>query len=95
MVGTFNPSQGEMIQILVGQEGEIRSSGKIGGSGGGGGTFVVRGSNTALIVAGSGGGVRAVTSRHEECDANISTSGNPGYKAWSGGSSGGASKREN
>ena len=95
MVGTFNLSQGEMIQILVGQEGEIRSSGKIGGSGGGGGTFVVRGSNTALVVAGSGGGVRAVTSRHEECDANISTSGNPGYKAWSGGSSGGASKREN
>ena len=58
------------------------------GGGGGGGTFVVRGSNTSLIVAGGGGGLRAVTSRHEGCDANISTSGNPGYNSWSGGSNG-------
>ena len=92
MVGTFNLSQGEMIQILVGQEGEIRSSGKIGGSGGGGGTFVVRGNNTPLIVAGGGGGVRAVTSRHEGCDAIISTSGSAGYKAWPGGSNGDGGK---
>ena len=104
MVGTFNLSQGEIIQILVGQEGGIRnndwSSGAGGGSGdsghsegsggggGGGGTFVVRGSNTSLIVAGGGGGVRALTSRHEGCDANTSTSGNPGYNSWSGGSNG-------
>ena len=98
MVGTFNLSRGEIIQILVGQEGGIRnsdlSSKVAGGSadsaggGGGGGTFVVRGSNTPLIVAGGGGGLRAVTSRHEGCDANISTAGNPGYKSWSGGSNG-------
>jgi len=108
MDGTFNLSRGEIIQILVSQEGGIRncdwSSEGSGGGGGaasgfgvagkvsracggrgdsagggcGGGTFVVRGSNTSLIVAGGGGGVRAVTSRHEGCDANISTSGNPG-----------------
>ena len=86
MVGTFNLSQGEIIQILVGQEGGIRKNGK--SSGGGGGTFVVRESNIPLIVAGGGGGLRAVTSRHEGCDANTSTSGNPGYKSWSGGSNG-------
>ena len=39
-------------------------------------------------MAGGGGGVREVTSRHEGCDAIISPSGNAGYKAWSGGSNG-------
>ena len=86
MVGTFNLSRGEIIQILVGQEGGIRNN--EGSSGGGGGTFVVRGSNTSLIVAGGGGGLRAVTSRHEGCDASTNTSGNPGHKSWSGGSNG-------
>ena len=88
MVGTFNLSQGEMIQILVGQEGEIRNNNNHRSSGGGGGSFVVRGNDTPLIVAGGGGGVRAVKIRHEGCDANTSTSGNPGYKAWSGGNNG-------
>ena len=99
IVGTFNLTEGEIIQILVGQEGGIRkkvlstvSSGAVvavgGGGGGGGGTFVVRGSNTSLIVAGGGGGLRAVTSIHQGCDANTNTSGNPGYKSWSGGSNG-------
>ena len=92
MIGTFNLSQGEIIQILVGQEGGIRhnnwSSGVSGAGGSGGETFVLRGSNSSLIVAGSGGGLRVVTSRHQGCDANISTSGNPGYKSWSGGSNG-------
>ena len=77
MVGTFNLSQGEIIQILVGQEGGIRNK----GSGGGGGTFVVRGNNTPLIVAGGGGGLRAVTSRHPGCDASTNKSGNPGHKS--------------
>ena len=86
MVGTFNLSKDEQIQIIVGQEGGIRNKGR--SSGGGGGTFVVRGSNTSLIVAGGGGGLRAVTSRHEGCDASTNTSGNPGYNSWSGGSNG-------
>ena len=163
MVGTFNLTEGEIIQILVGQEGGIKKnvlitasneavvagesgngsgsgggggsgsesgdgggsgggsgsgsesgdgggsgsgsesgdgggsgggsgsgseSGDGGGGGGGGGTFVVRGSNTSLIVAGGGGGLGAVTSTHQGCDANTNTSGNPGYKSWSGGSNG-------
>ena len=86
MVGTFNLSKDELIQIIVGQEGGIRNLG--GSSGGGGGTFVVRGSNTSLIVAGGGGGLKNVTSRHEGCDASTNTSGNPGYNSWSGGSNG-------
>ena len=91
MVGTFNLLQGEMIQILVGQEGKIRSHGT--SSGGGGGTFVVRGSNTPLIVAGGGGGLKTVQSRHQGCDANTSTSGNPGHNsAWSGGRNGDGGK---
>ena len=55
---------------------------------GGGGTYVVRGSSTPLIIAGSGGGMETVTSRHAGCDANTSTTGNPGYRSWSGGSNG-------
>ena len=89
IVGIFNLSQGEIIQILVGQEGGIRhndSSSEAGG--GGGGTFVVRASNTPLIVAGGGGGVRAVISRYLGCDASTNKSGNPGHNSWPGGSNG-------
>ena len=87
MIGTFNLSKGEEVQILVGQEGGINRSGE-GSTGGGGGTFVVRGSNTPLIIAGGGGGIQALQSRHTGCDANTSTAGNPGHKSWSGGSNG-------
>ena len=86
MIGTFSLSKDEIIQILVGQEGginEIYLS-----SGGGGGTFVVRGNNTPLIIAGGGGGILRAQSRHAGCDANTTTTGNPGYKSWSGGSNG-------
>ena len=86
MIGTFCLSQGETIHILIGQEGGINKE-RI-GSGGGGATFVVRGSITPLIIAGGGGGVDRVSSRHEGCDANTSTTGNPGYRSWSGGSNG-------
>ena len=63
-------------------------SGGGGGGGGGGGTFVVRGGNTPLIVAGGGGGLKTLISRHQGCDANTNTSGNPGYNSWSGGRKG-------
>ena len=86
MIGTFSLSKGEIIQILVGQEGGINSVSST--AGGGGGTFVVRGSNTPLIIAGGGGGVEAPSSTHAGCDASANTTGNPGYRSWSGGSSG-------
>ena len=86
MIGTFKLYKGEVIQILVGQEGGINS--KTYSSGGGGGTFVVRGGNTPLIIAGAGGGVNEAQSRHAGCDASTNTTGNPGYDSWSGGSNG-------
>ena len=55
MIGTFTLSEGEIIQILVGQEGTINNSPRFPfASGGGGGTFVVRGGSTPLIIAGGG-----------------------------------------
>ena len=86
MIGTFSLYKGEIIHILIGQEGGINKERY--GSGGGGATFVVRGSNTSLIIAGGGGGVDRVSSRHAGCDANNNTIGKPGYKSWSGGSKG-------
>ena len=54
MIGTFRLNKGEVIQIPVGQEGGINK--RAYSSGGGGGTFVVRGADTPLIIAGRGGG---------------------------------------
>ena len=67
MIGTFRLNKGEVLQILVGQEGGISKWSY--GSGGGGGTA-------------------HVLSRHKGCDASTNTTGNPGYKSWSGGSNG-------
>ena len=86
MIGTFRLNKGEVIQVLVGQEGGINK--KSDSSGSGGGTFVVRGADTPLIIAGGGGGVQAVYSRHTECNASSNTTGNPGYRSWAGGSNG-------
>ena len=83
MIGTFPLNKGEVIQILVGQEGGINKVGR--STGGGGGTFVVRGAYTFLIIAGGGGGIESTLSRHSGCDASIGSSGNPGHKSWSGG----------
>ena len=86
MIGTFRLNKGEVILVLVGQEGGINK--KSISSSGGGGTFVVRGADTPLIIAGGGGGVEYVYSRHTECDASTNTNGNPGYRSWAGGSNG-------
>ena len=86
MIGTFRLYKSEVIEILVGQEGGINKNRL--SSGGGGGTFVVRGNNTPVIIAGGGGGVYRAQSRHAGCDANTTTTGNPGYRSWSGGSNG-------
>ena len=92
--GNFRLFKGETIQILVGQEGSINLNGN--SCGGGGGTFVVRGSNIPLIIAGGGGGMETAQSRHSGCDASTGTTGNPGYRSWSGGSGGhGATTADN
>lgn len=86
IIGTFDLSKGEVVKILVGQEGwiDLRYS----SSGGGGGSFVVTKNNTPLVIAGGGGGLKRVKSRHEGCDASAITTGNPGHRSWSGGSNG-------
>ena len=69
-------TKGEVIRILVGQQGV--GSGQV-TRGGGGGTFVVRGTQTPIIVAGGGGG-RAEGGSNEYSNSNASdtTSGNKG-----------------
>ncbi|MEX0966557.1 MAG: fibronectin type III domain-containing protein, partial [Bacteroidia bacterium] len=59
MKGTFSLTQGDSLQILVGQEGEVGGSRLLTG-GGGGGTFVVDDNNNPLIIAGGGGGGAAM-----------------------------------
>ncbi|XP_066022667.1 ALK tyrosine kinase receptor-like [Pocillopora verrucosa] len=86
MIGTFHLNKGEVTQIIVGQEGGINKMDE--SSGGGGGTFVVRGADTPLIIAGGGGGIDSAKSRHVGCDASTNTTGNPGYRSWSGGING-------
>ena len=88
MIGTFTLFKGEIIQILVGQKGSSSHS----GSGGSGGSFVVRGTNISLVIAGGGGGVLKPRPRHPGCDASPNTTGNSGYKSWSGGSNGHGAK---
>lgn len=53
--GTVSLTKGEIITIVVGQQGEAPTSGSTSGGGSGGGTFVVRkAGNEPLIVAGGG-----------------------------------------
>ena len=52
MSGEFILSEGDVLKILVGQQGSGSSS----AAGGGGGTFVATDSNTPLLVAGGGSG---------------------------------------
>jgi hypothetical protein len=54
--GTFSVVGGEVIRILVGQQGEAGSSGHGNCGGGGGGSFVTRINNQPMLVAGGGGG---------------------------------------
>jgi len=63
MQGNFEITGGQILKILVGQQGQKQttSGGHVGNStGGGGGTFVAKEDNTPLIIAGGGGGGGAV-----------------------------------
>jgi hypothetical protein len=89
MVSTFSLTQGDVIQILVGQMGIVGTvTNTCGGDGGGGGgTFVVTSSGTPLLIAGGGGGAGSNGAGRDETlkNASNSTSGNKGS-----GSTGGA-----
>lgn len=75
MVGTFNLTGGDILQILVGQMGGTNTQG-----GGGGGSFVVTAGNVPIIIAGGGGGSESYphTLANENKPGSISTSGKPG-----------------
>ena len=83
MIGNFHLTKDEIIRVLVGQKGERGTLYKQ-TAGGGGGTFVVRGSNTPLIIAGGGRGVKKMSEQHLGCDASINTTGNAGNNSLSG-----------
>ncbi|KAI8493154.1 hypothetical protein Bbelb_291580 [Branchiostoma belcheri] len=75
--------RGEVLKILVGQEG-AETPGYSSGAGGGGGTFVTRADNTPLIIAGGGGGGTGWSSRVFS-DGNTETTGNPSSHGNAGG----------
>ena len=73
MRGEFDLKKGDVLKILVGQQGAVNTKGS--SSGGGGGSFVATSSNTPLIVAGGGGGTEYLKIRMANCDASVGTSG--------------------
>lgn len=84
MKGTFTVTPGQILKILIGQQG-------IGGSydsGGGGGTFVTDNSSYPLIIAGGGGGSRYNVS--SGADGTTSNNGTPGVNGGSPGGTGGS-----
>lgn len=89
MYGEFNLTAGQILKVLVGQQGELPSNASYNAQfGGGGGSFVTDASNNALVVAGGGGGnwsagLSAIS------DAPVGTAGNNSGGAGSTGSSGG------
>ncbi|XP_066276425.1 uncharacterized PE-PGRS family protein PE_PGRS20-like [Branchiostoma lanceolatum] len=86
MKGTFPLKKGEVLKILVGQEGvqDVRGN----GVGGGGGTFVTRDDNTPLIIAGGGGGGNRMSARKTTSDGTKETPGNPSSGGKAGGKEG-------
>ena len=91
MRGEFELNKGDVLKILVGQEGGINSVSQ--SSGGGGGTFVATSSNTPVIIAGGGGGIENLQTRLTRCDASTGTSGRKNQcknscTIWSGGVNG-------
>lgn len=73
MRGEFSLNKGDVVKILVGQEGTVNPRHL--SSGGGGGSFVATSSNKPLIVAGGGGGIENLKTRLANCDASTGTSG--------------------
>ena len=73
MSGEFDLNKGDVLKILVGQQGAVNTKSQ--SSGGGGGSFVATSSNTPLIVAGGGGGIENLKTRMANCDASVGTSG--------------------
>jgi hypothetical protein len=95
MTGDFAVVPGEVLTIVVGQQGLTNGE----DAGGGGGTYVVRVGNIPLLVAGGGGGasnnIQACGANRNGRDASITTSGTSSadgvIAGGTGGNGGGAS----
>lgn len=78
MVGTFALNKGDILQIVVGKQGQGNVSYRYSVCGGGG-SFVVTSGGTALIVAGGGGAAPSVTgTTGGSTSGTTTTSGNSG-----------------
>ena len=76
LTSTITLTQGDVINICVGQQGGNGSSGCGNGWGGSGGTFVVNSTtSTPLIIAGGGGGSTIYNSTTGNINASLTTSG--------------------
>ena len=76
MSGEFNLIGGEVLKIIVGQQGQFLGF----GSGGGGGSFVTTNTNSPLIIAGGGGGAGHLGPGSSPPDGGqITTNGTAGY----------------
>ena len=73
--GDITLTAGQVLKILVGQQGLTTFP----VTSGGGGAFVAVGSNTALVVAGGGGSSTMLTST---CDGTTSIGGQVAYGGW-------------
>jgi hypothetical protein len=87
MTGEFSLTAGQVIKIIVGQQGPFSQSG-----GGGGGSFVIQSPYTStasiLVIAGGGGGQYNTTSPLYNADATASNAGQWSSPSVSGGTSG-------
>ncbi len=91
MSGEFNFTAGQVLKILVGQQGELPANSSYNAQyGGGGGSFVTDGSNVPFVVAG-GGGANWSSAFSTISDAPVTTSGNNSGGVGSTTSAGGAS----
>ncbi|RJQ26062.1 hypothetical protein C4565_07540 [Candidatus Parcubacteria bacterium] len=89
MQGDVYLRMGEVISILVGQQGSPANNGVQynGGNGGGGGTFVVDSNNLPIIVAGGGGGAPGTNGGGSASGGQTTINGTAGQS--SGGGAGG------
>ena len=76
MKGDFSLSSGDVIKIIVGQEGTSKTSSSNSGGGGGGGSFVIKypynTTGSILVIAGGGGGKSSSFYTSGTYDADIS-----------------------
>ena len=97
MIGSFGLTEGDILHILVGQQGSYTSYSNNYGGGGGGGTYVAKGSNYSnanpLIIAGGGGGggYNSGSYVHGQTGQDGSNGGNANSNNYSGPGTGGSS----